>query len=191
MNSLKNDSTDIKIFDDKTISDCNANLPFMETVVFCCLHCVSALLALIGNLLVLASIYCTRQLWTKHSIFISSMAFADFLVGLLVGPLYISIAVLKVWFTQHALFKMENFLWIQTLAATTYSLCAISVDRYFAVKSAIKYHVVVTAQRCIIAVVFIWVNSLILSSLVFFMTTEDQTETLFFLSQVMDQNMGI
>lgn len=182
MDSFRNKNTSLNVSDDNL--SCDPNLPFLETVVFCCLHSISAFSALTGNFLVLISIYCTRQLWTKHNVFIFSMALADFLVGLLIGPLYIANAILRVWLTDHVLFKMENFLWIQTLAATTLSMCAVSVDRYYAVTSPIKYRVVITAQRCEIAVVFIWLLSCVLACLIFFMATENQIATLFFTTQV-------
>ena len=188
MNNFRNNDTFLNVSGD--ILHCNPNLPFLETVVFCCLHSISAFSALTGNLLVLISIFCTRQLWTNHNIFISSMALADFLVGLLIGPLYIAIAVFRVWLTEHVLYKMENFLWIQTIAATTLSLCAVSVDRYYAVTSPIKYRVAITAPRCKITVLFIWIISCVLACLTFFMGTLNQLETLFFTTQVNENKNG-
>ena len=116
------------------------------------------------------------------------MATADFLVGLVMSPLYVAIAVLRVWVTDHVLYKMENFLWIQTLVATTFSLCALSVDRYYAVTSAIHYRRVVTTSRSKTAVVIVWFLSFVLASLSFFMKTADQAATLFFTTQVNKTN---
>ena len=158
-------------------------LGFAETILFCSLNSINGFFAITGNFLVLAAICCTRQLWTTHNIFISSMAFADFLAGLLINPLYISIAVLKVWVSELFLY-MESFLWIQTLVATTFSLSAVSVERYLAVTSPIKHRVAITARRCKIVVGFIWISSFVLASLLFFMNTDDQKEKLFFTTQV-------
>ena len=177
-------ATTLNISGNETSSNCDPNLPFVETIVFCCLQAISGFSSLTGNLLVLLSNYQARRLRTMHNIFIASMASADFLVGLMMSPLYIAIAVLRVWVSDHVLYKMENFLWIQTLVATTFSLCAVSVDRYYAVTSAIHYRVVVTTSRCKIAVVIIWFLSCVLASLSFFMKTADQAATLFFTTQV-------
>ena len=183
MNSFNN-LTALNVSSNKTSSNCDPNLPFVETIIFCCFQAISGFSSFTGNLLVLLSIYQTPSLRTMHNIFIASMASADFLVGLAICPLYIAIAVLRVWATDHVLYKMENFLWVQTLVATTFSLCAVSVDRYYAVTSAIHYRVVVTVSRCKVTVFIIWFVSCVLASLSFFMTTEDQAATLFFTTQV-------
>ena len=147
-------------------------LGFAETILFCSLNSINGFFAMAGNLLVLAAIYCTRQLWTSHHIFICSMVVADFLVGLIMNPLYIAIAVLKVWLSEHVLFTMESFLWIQTLVATTFSLSAVSVDRYLAVTSPIKYRAAVSARRCKIVVGFSLISSFVLTSHLLFTRTE-------------------
>ena len=179
-----NNLTALNFSNNETSSNCDPNLPFVQTIVFCCLQAISGFSSLTGNLLVLLSIYKTPRLRTIPNIFIASMASADFLVGLTMSPLYISIAVLRVWVTDHVLYKMENFLWIQTLVATTFSLCAVSVDRYYAVTSVFRYRAVMTASRCKIAVVIIWLVSCVLASLIFFVTTADHAAMLFFITQV-------
>ena len=160
------------------------NLPFLQAILFCCLHGVFALTALVGNLLILIAIYKTRRLQTLSNIFIASLAFADVLVGLINGPLYIAIASLRVWASNHALYKAENFMWIQTLVVTTFSLCCVTVDRYYAVTAVVRYRNIVTAGKCYAAVCLVWVLSLILASSSFFVLTNDQAAMLFFLCQV-------
>ena len=117
MNSFNN-LTALNVSSNKTSSNCDPNLPFVETIIFCCFHAISGFSSFTGNLLVLLSIYQTPSLRTMHNIFIASMASADFLVGLAICPLYIAFTVLdRVWATVPVLYKMENFLWVQTLVA--------------------------------------------------------------------------
>ena len=168
------------------VSDCNSNpnLPFEQTIIFCCLHGFSAFTTLIGNLLVLIAIYKTRRLRTLSNIFVASLAFADFVVGLTIGPLNIAAVSLRVWVSDHILYKMENFMWIQTLVATTFSLSAVSVDRYYAVTSVVRYRTVMTEEKCYAAVCLIWFLSITLASSSFFVHTNDAAGMLFFFTQV-------
>ena len=184
MNSFNN-LTALNVSSNETSSNCDPYLSFVDTVILCCFHAISGFSSFTGNLLVLLSIYQTPSLRTMHNIFIASMASADFLVGLAICPLYIAFTVLdRVWVTVPVLYKMENFLWVQTLVGTTFSLCAVSVDRCYAVTSATHYSAVVTASRCKVTVFIIWFVSCVLASLSFFMTTNDLTATLFFTTQV-------
>ena len=168
-----------------TSPNCDPNLPLPQTIIFCCLHGISGIFSFMGNLLVLLAIYQTHHLQTASNIFIASLATADFLVGLLMCPLHIALAIFRANLSYHLLYEVENFFWIQSLAATALNLCAVSVDRYFAVKAALRYHELVTAQKAKMAVVIIWLCSSILASSVFFMGNTEQKESLFFITQVL------
>ena len=165
-------------------TDCNPNLPWMETILFCCLQALSGLCSIFGNFIVLLAIYRTRQLQTVSNIFIASLALADFFVGVVLCPIYISIALLKVNLSYHILYEVENFFWIQSLATTAFNLCAVSLDRYFAVNSALRYHEIVTKAKAKLVVLAIWLFSSILGTLIFFMNTTKAKEELFFITQV-------
>ena len=118
------------------------------------------------------------------NIFITLLATAHFLVGLIISPMHIAIVILRANFSNHVLFQMENFLWIQSLAATTFNLGADSVDRYFAVTSALRYHSTVNTKRSVVTILILWSASCILASLIFFMENYYQAKTLFLTSQV-------
>lgn len=172
-----------------TTSDCRGvgsdpNLPFAQAIAFCCLHGVSALTNVIGNLLVLTAIRKNRRLQTFSNIFIASLAFADFLTGLITGPLYIAIASLRLWASDHILYRIENFIRIQSLAATSFSLCAVSVDRYLAVTSAVRYRTIISARKCLTAVYVIWLLSVLIASSSFLVHTNKEKGQLFFFIEV-------
>lgn len=64
----------------------------LQTVVIinCALNVPFMLIAIIGNTLVLSSIWKTPSLRSPSTVFLSSLAVSDLLVGLVVQPLYIA-----------------------------------------------------------------------------------------------------
>ena len=103
------------------------------------LSCMSGVLAIVGNAVVLIAIYRTKALHTISNFFIASLAAADMLVGILLNPLLSAKAVIYSYLNpdlpiRGSVFdKVEDFAWIQAVVATTFGLTAISVDRYIAV----------------------------------------------------------
>ena len=142
------------------VSSCSPNLLHAWRVIFIFLNAISSLIALGGNSIILLSIYKVRSLRLRPSnIFIASLAASDALVGLLVYPTYIVLTVNNLWFGRNVVYKMENFLWIQSLVTSTFTLCAISVDRLIAVTFAIRYGQIVTKRRSWRVVFSIWISS--------------------------------
>lgn len=145
--------------------ECSPNLSHDWRVIFIFLNSVAIVIALGGNAIILLSIYQVRLLRTTSNIFIGSLAAADLVVALLMYPTYIALTATKQWFSSHAaLYKMENFLWIQSLVTSTFTLCAISIDRLIAVISAMQYKQIVTKKRCYYVVASIWILSLAFGS---------------------------
>ena len=65
----------------------------------------------------------------------SSLSVADFLVGLVIDPAWITIRCLiqPSEVAQTVLVKVMDMLWIHTTAATTFNLCCVSVDLFSAI----------------------------------------------------------
>ena len=55
----------------------------------------------------------------------------------------------------------EGFLWIVTVTATTYSLSAVSLDRFISVVYPLHYPQVVTEKRCYRVIFLIWLGSFV------------------------------
>ena len=151
----------------ETSPHCNANLTTAPFVIFVCLQVISAVLAICGNLLVLVSIYNSSTLQIVSNYFIASLAVADFLVGILVNPLYIALFSLRLWVSDSVLYKVENFLWMQSLVVVTYSLCAISVDRLLALTRVFSYPDILTEKRARFSIAAVWLFSVAFASLAF------------------------
>ena len=142
--------------------DCPVGLSQTSQVIFTSLCLISGTFAIVGNFAVLVFFYRTSALSTRvNTYYIASLAFADFMIGLTMTPLYICYALVydTLW-----LIKLEGYLWIVTVTATTYSLSAVSLDRFVAVVYPLRYHQVMTEKRCRAVIVFIWFGSVIFGS---------------------------
>lgn len=133
-------------------------------VLFCLANCLSGAVAICGNLLIVSAVCKTTTLQTPTNYFISSMSLADLLVGLVAIPLWIARAALNITENTHVLCLSSDFITIQTLMASTYSLCSVTVDRYIAIIMPYKYNHVVTQNRCFAAILTAWAFTMVLAS---------------------------
>ena len=128
-------------------------------VIFILLSLLCGVLAVGGNLALLVALSKTSSFRSRANYhFIASLAVADFFVGLTMTPLYIcdALALDPLW-----LIKIEGFLWIVTVTATTYSLSAVSLDRLISVVFPLRYPQVVTEKRCKVVIYLIWTSAVI------------------------------
>lgn len=115
-------------------------------------------IAIVGNLMVLFAVYSTQNLQTISNYFLCSLAVADLCVGCLHTPFYTILMVLDVA-SDGVILKVDFFIWIHILFGSTLSLCAVSVDRYVAVKWPLRYMRVMTITPCITTITLIWTVS--------------------------------
>lgn len=129
------------------------------------LNTISGILSVGSNLLVLTAIYSFSPLRKVSSFFIASLAVADLLVGLLMNPVYTSIFIVKATEDdQHPLRVAEHWLWLQTVITSTFTLTAVSIERFIAVKECLRYSEIVTVKRSCYCVASIWVFSFFYAS---------------------------
>ena len=136
----------------------------MYGIVFCALL---AVLATSGNLLVLLAIYGTTALHNVTNYFLASLAAADLSVGVIALPAWLS------WFflstdqdlnsEAKALSVFVDIIYIQSFSASTYNLCAVTTDRYIAVRWPLRYHSLMTVKTFSTIVPFVWIFSILVS----------------------------
>jgi hypothetical protein len=126
------------------------------------LYTITGVLCMVGNALVLFAIYKTPQLQRISNYFIASLAFADFSVGLLVNPFWAAKSALFVWQNEHPLTLITAYMSMQTSVTTTFSLCAVSIDRYIAITRPMHYKQILCRRRCKLIIGIIWLLSFIL-----------------------------
>ncbi|XP_078381204.1 histamine H2 receptor-like [Oculina patagonica] len=126
------------------------------------LNAFLSVLTTLGNSLILLAIYKTPGLRTNSNYLIASLAVADFSVGLIMNPLYAVKAGMAIRDSSHPLAVVTAVITLQTLTATTYSLCGVSIDRYLAIVSVFRYEMYVTTERCLRLIALIWICSFLI-----------------------------
>ena len=140
----------------------NERLNSASSIVLSLWFSLSGLAAVIGNAVVLWLFYKNDSLRTISNRFLASLCVADFLVGLVIDPVWIAIR----FFTQpertHILKQVINLLWIHSTAATVFNLCCVSVDRFIAIRFPLRYQDIMTKPRCYSVIIMVWLISLLL-----------------------------
>ena len=165
---------------------CGINLDYASNLLpVCILNSILSAITIFGNLMILLAIYKTPGLRRNNSnFFIASLAVADFLVGLIMNPLYAVKAGLAVDENSHPLAIATSVITLQTLTATTYSLCCVSIDRYLAIVVVFRYESYVTTERCLRFIILVWICSFIVPLPRLFITDFDKLPTLWLVSYI-------
>ncbi|RMX56531.1 hypothetical protein pdam_00007233 [Pocillopora damicornis] len=123
---------------------------------------LSGLAAVFGNAVVLWLFYRNESLRTMSNRFLASLSVADFLVGLVIDPVWIVIrCLIQPSDTHGMMFYVIEMLWIHTTTATTYSVCCVSIDRFIAIRFPFRYQHMVTKKRCYAVISAVWLISLL------------------------------
>ncbi|NXO87982.1 AA3R protein, partial [Sitta europaea] len=122
-------------------------------------ECLVALLATLGNILVLWAVRLEAALQNTTLYFIASLALADIAVGLLVMPLAIVVS-LGITVPAYSCLFMCCLLLVFTNASIL-SLLAIAIDRYLRVKLPTRYKIITTERRVWGALGLCWALSLL------------------------------
>ena len=140
--------------------ECSGELGYVTSIILAVLHSISGFMSVVGNFAVLVSVYQTPALHTISNYYIASLAVGDFLVGIIICPLWVSKSALNVWHNQHPLTVAAELMSVQTLITTTFNLAAVSLDRYLAITNSYYYLQVMTLFRCLLSIGLIWIFSI-------------------------------
>lgn len=135
----------------------DVNLPKVVTMVVVFMFFV--VFGVMGNVLVIVSVVCHRQLRSVTHYFIANLAVADLLLSCVVLPLSASSEALGRWVLGRALCGMWASLDVLCCTASIFNLCVISVDRWLAVSYPLRYPCLATSGRAVGAMVAVWVAS--------------------------------
>ena len=144
---------------------CSGELEYSTSVILAVFHSISACISVFGNVVVLFAIYHSPPLHSISNYFIASLALGDFLVGLVIGPMWVAKSALNIWQNKHPLTLAAEFMSVQTLIVTTFNLAAVSFDRYLAITSVFQYTRRLTVLRCKLSILAIWAFSIAFSFL--------------------------
>ena len=114
-----------------------------------------AILAVVGNSLVLVAYARSTRLQIVTNYFIVSLAVADFLVGLLGVPFALLTQEGQPHNFHGCLIMLTFLLWL--CATSTFSLIGVTVDRYIAVAYPLQYPAIMTSQRALFTIIGSWI----------------------------------
>lgn len=122
------------------------------------------ILTVIGNILVILSVFTYKPLRIVQNFFIVSLAVADLTVAVLVMPLNVAYSILGRWPFGIHVCKMWLTSDVMCCTASILNLCAIALDRFWAITDPINYAQKRTLKRVLLMIGGVWIVSLIISS---------------------------
>ena len=127
----------------------------------CVVNAVFSMPAMIGNGLVLGTIWKTQALHTSSNILLFGLALSDFGVGLIVQPMFVFCLIAEIATKRYiaSIWMVYRVTQAVFVSATVLTLTAVSVDRFLALYFHLRYTVVVTVKRTIVALFVIWTAS--------------------------------
>ena len=151
------------------IDNCSRSVTSMEsiysTVFKGIIFSVIILAAVIGNLLVIISVFRNEKLRLIANSFIVSLAVADLLVATFVMPFNASQHLAGRWLFGRTICDVYNANDVFFSTASLLHLCCISVDRYIAITDPFSYDKKMTRRRVVIMLLLAWSVSAFLSHL--------------------------
>ncbi|XP_046699258.1 alpha-2C adrenergic receptor-like [Silurus meridionalis] len=118
----------------------------------------------VGNALVMLAVLTSRALRAPQNLFLVSLAAADILVAALVMPFSLANELMGYWHFGRAWCGAYLALDVLFCTASIGHLCAISLDRYWSVTSAVQYNLKRTPRRIKAAILVVWLISALISS---------------------------
>ncbi|CAG02468.1 unnamed protein product, partial [Tetraodon nigroviridis] len=128
--------------------------------VYMVLEVLIAVFSVLGNVLVCWAVGLNSNLQTITNFFLVSLAVADIAVGVLAIPFSIAISTGFCSKFFGCLF-MACFVLVLT-QSSIFSLLAIAIDRYIAIKLPLRYNGLVTGQRAQAIIAICWVLSIVI-----------------------------
>ena len=123
----------------------------------CVVHGILCLTALLGNTVIVITIWKKSSLHSASNILLASLAISDLAVGLLEQPLFIAYLLSGAYIVGLLLHVSASIF----CSTSFFTITAIAVDHLLALKLHLRYHSVVTRSRVIWLVSFIWIFSII------------------------------
>lgn len=136
----------------------------LEAVATAFLLSLIILSTIVGNVLVIISVFTYRPLQNVQNMFIVSLAVADITVAVLVMPLNAAYTLMSRWQFGLPVCKMWLTCDVLCCTASILHLSAIALDRYWAIHDPINYASQRTLKRVLLMIAGVWVTSLVISA---------------------------
>ncbi|XP_021356368.1 melanopsin-like isoform X3 [Mizuhopecten yessoensis] len=106
---------------------------FVEQVLFGTWLSISMILAIFGNLMVIAVVVRHRGMRTRTNMFLVSLAVADFLIGILLAPFSLATLIAQDWVLGPVLCTINSFLNAACFITSIHTLMHISIHKYLSI----------------------------------------------------------
>nr|XP_004651801.2 alpha-2B adrenergic receptor [Jaculus jaculus] len=121
------------------------------------------LFTIFGNALVILAVLTSRSLRAPQNLFLVSLAAADILVATLIIPFSLANELLGYWYFRRTWCEVYLALDVLFCTSSIVHLCAISLDRYWAVSRALEYNSKRTPRRIKCIILTVWLIAAIIS----------------------------
>ncbi|XP_015602116.1 neuropeptide SIFamide receptor [Cephus cinctus] len=132
------------------------------TAVYCVAYVLVFVVGLIGNSFVIAVVYRSPRMRTVTNFFIMNLAVADVLVIVFCLPATLMSNIFVPWILGWFMCKTVPYIQGVSVAASVYSLVAVSLDRFLAIWWPFKCQI--TKRRARVMIVAIWFAALTITS---------------------------
>ncbi|XP_073676384.1 adrenoceptor beta 2, surface a [Garra rufa] len=149
----------------KCPNDTQSNTAEPQMVLLGTLMSVLVLAIVFGNVLVITAIGRFQRLQTVTNCFITSLACADLVMGLVVVPFGAIYIILNTWHFGRFWCNFWTATDVLCVTASIETLCVIALDRYLAITSPFRYQSLLTKGRARIIVLLVWVIAGLISFL--------------------------
>lgn len=141
-----------------------SSLPEWEALMTIFTLTLIIVMTVVGNILVILSVFTHRPLRIVQNFFIVSLAVADLTVAILVMPINVAYSIIGRWLFGLYICKMWLTSDVMCCTASILNLCAIALDRFWAITDPINYAQKRTLKRVLLLIGGVWLLSLIISS---------------------------
>ncbi|ESP00348.1 hypothetical protein LOTGIDRAFT_65092, partial [Lottia gigantea] len=129
------------------------------TVVLLTLYVPAFLIALIGNILVLLTVFTDKKVKRAKNFYLINLALSDLCVTLVCIPVTVSSIVSRLWFYGIFMCKFTAFLQGVVVASSIFTLTAMGIDRYISIQYPASVSWVTSPNQALGIIGTIWIIS--------------------------------